>query len=42
MSDNLGFLVEFYNILDEGQKAILVEKIRNRMDRFGAIMCNNQ
>lgn len=40
MSDNLDLFVELYNIIDEGQKARLVEKIRNRMDRVGAIMCN--
>jgi hypothetical protein len=38
MSDNVDLFVEFYNILDEGQKARLVEKIRDRMYRFGAIM----
>ena len=40
MPDNLDLFVELYNIIDEGQKARLVEKIRNRMDRVGAIMCN--
>ena len=42
MSGNLDVFVEFYNILDEGQKARLVEKIRNRMVRFRAIIGNDQ
>jgi hypothetical protein len=38
----LDLFVEFYIILDEDQKARLVEKIRHRMDRFGEIMGNDQ
>ena len=42
MSYNLDLFMEFYNVLDENQSARLLEKFRNRMDRFGAIMCNDQ
>jgi len=42
MSYNLHLFMEFYNVLDENQSARLLEKFRNRMDRFGAIMCNDQ
>ncbi|UCF85501.1 MAG: hypothetical protein JSV50_07665 [Desulfobacteraceae bacterium] len=42
MSHNLDLFMEFYNVLDEDQRTRLLEKFLNRMDRFGAVMCNDQ
>jgi Spy/CpxP family protein refolding chaperone len=42
MSYNLDLFMEFYNVLDENQRTRLLEKFRNRMDRFGAVMCSDQ
>ena len=42
MSINLDLFMEFYSILDENQSARLMEEFRNRMNRCGAIMSNDQ
>lgn len=36
MSDNLDLFLEFYNILDEDQKAMLLENARKKMSRLGS------
>jgi len=38
MSGNLDLFVDFYNILDEDQKAILLENARKKMSRLGSTM----
>ena len=38
MSDNLDLFVEFYNILDEDQKAKLLENARKKMSWLGSTM----
>jgi len=38
MSDNLDLLIEFYNILDEDQKAMLLENARKKMSWLGSTM----
>ncbi|MBL7225155.1 MAG: hypothetical protein ISS59_03390 [Desulfobacteraceae bacterium] len=39
LAENLELFEEFYNILDENQKALLMEDIRTKMNRFAAFMC---
>jgi len=39
LADNLDYFEEFYSILDENQKALLMEDIRTKMNRFAAFMC---
>ena len=38
MSGNLDLFVDFYNILDEDQKAMLLENARKKMSRLGSTM----
>ncbi|MEA3305725.1 MAG: hypothetical protein U9R52_02810 [Candidatus Omnitrophota bacterium] len=38
MSGNLDLLMEFYNILDEDQKARVIEKMRDKMSWLGSTM----
>lgn len=38
MAGNLDLFVEFYNILDEEQKAMLLENARKKMSRLGSTM----
>jgi len=39
--DNLDLFAEFYNILDEDQREILITKLRKKMDRINMIMCED-
>jgi hypothetical protein len=41
LNDNLDLFTEFYNILDEEQKDILLERLRKKMNRFSMIMCED-
>ena len=41
LTDNLDLFVEFYNILDEDQKEILITKLRKKMNKFSMIMCED-
>jgi hypothetical protein len=38
MSGNLDLFVDFYNILDEDQKAMLLENARKKMSLLGSTM----
>ena len=42
MSINMDLFMEFYSILDENQRTRLLETFRNRMNRFGSVMSNDQ
>lgn len=41
LTKNLDLFAEFYNILDEDQKEILIKRLRKKMDRFSMIMCED-
>ncbi len=41
LTDNLDLFAEFYNILDEDQKDILIKRLRKKMNRFSMIMCED-
>jgi hypothetical protein len=41
LTDNLDLFVEFYNILDEKQKGILIKRLRKKVNRFSMIMCED-
>jgi hypothetical protein len=41
LTDNLDLFVEFYNILDEEQKGILIKRLRKKVNRFSMIMCED-
>jgi hypothetical protein len=41
LTDNLDLFVEFYNVLDDEQKGILIERLRKKMKRFSMIMCED-
>jgi hypothetical protein len=41
LTKNLDLFAEFYNILDEDQKATLIKRLRKKMNRFSMIMCED-
>ena len=41
LTKNLDLFAEFYNILDEDQKEILIKRLRKKMNRFSMIMCED-
>jgi hypothetical protein len=41
LTDNLDLFAEFYNILDDEQKGILLKRLRKKMNRFSMIMCED-